>query len=511
MSTVTSLTHPDVRVKLSREKYAGVRKRILYHLVGRHSGIPFLVHNADVGTTLRALMERVYYVSSSNGHTTPPKPVPGVFSELQTFEALLSAKVRGVQPLTYAGFVDTYTGRKRGLYQRAVDSLMTKPLTRKDAVLSSFVKCEKISLRDKPDPAPRIIQPRKPRYNASVGRYLKPFESRMVKAVTSIFGYPTIMKGYSAEQVGKIISSKWSHYPNPVALGFDAKRFDQHVSRDALEWEHRVYNGAFRNRELARQLRWQIGDTGVCRCDDGVIKYARSAGRASGDINTGMGNCLISCAIIYEFLRVFHIDAQLVNNGDDCVLIFDRSELTFIERFLGAWWARFGFNVIVEPPVFVLEEIVFCQMQPVYDGRGYTMVRQPVCLSKDAVTTTDISTRAAHDKWVSAVGMAGVALNGGIPVHQDYYQSMILSTDVGNIQLSDSFQVGGLRWWGKGMDRHYSAPTPEARHSYYLAFGILPEAQVHMERYYLAHPPSYTNPRPREFHCIPPAILHGPL
>ena len=58
-------------------------------------------------------------------------------------------------------FLDFYTGRRRSIYEGAVKSLEGLSVQRRDAYLKTFVKAEKINTTKKPDPAPRVIQPRK--------------------------------------------------------------------------------------------------------------------------------------------------------------------------------------------------------------------------------------------------------------------------------------------------------------------------------------------------------------
>ena len=124
-------------------------------------------------------------------------------------------------------------------------SLEGLSVQRRDAYLKTFVKAEKINTTKKPDPAPRVIQPRNVRYNVEVGRYLRRFEHYLYRGTDEIWNGPTIIKGYTVKQIGKIARDAWDSFVSPVAIGFDMKRFDQHVSSDALKWEHSVYLDAF--------------------------------------------------------------------------------------------------------------------------------------------------------------------------------------------------------------------------------------------------------------------------
>ena len=119
----------------------------------------------------------------------------------------------------------------------AVESLKVSPIEEKDSYLNAFVKCEKINRTAKLDPAPRIIQPRKPRFNVCLGRYIKPIEHAIYRAIDKVFGSPTVVKGMNATERGLLLARKWARFSDPVAIGIDAKRFDQHVSELYRDWE----------------------------------------------------------------------------------------------------------------------------------------------------------------------------------------------------------------------------------------------------------------------------------
>jgi hypothetical protein len=82
----------------------------------------------------------------------------------------------------------------KAVYQRAVDSLRSEPVRRDDARIKPFVKAEKINVSKKPDPCPRLIQPRSPRYNVEVGVYLKPLERLVYRAIAKVWGGQTVLK-----------------------------------------------------------------------------------------------------------------------------------------------------------------------------------------------------------------------------------------------------------------------------------------------------------------------------
>ncbi len=88
--------------------------------------------------------------------------------------------------------MDYYRGRRRTIYQNAADSLLTRSISQRDAKVKAFVKAEFINSDEKPDPDPRVISPRDPRYNVEVGKYLRPIEHRIYGMIAKIFGEPTV-------------------------------------------------------------------------------------------------------------------------------------------------------------------------------------------------------------------------------------------------------------------------------------------------------------------------------
>lgn len=227
------------------------QQKVIGSIAGVGPNVSFGVHNNNLVNLKRGLVERVFCVDTQ-GWLAPVQPaLPGIYEQrLGKFRNLLVDFVPYAAPRSLEEFPLMYQGRKRTIYQKAVDSLKVKPLTRTDSYLSTFLKAEKINFSRKPDPAPRVIQPRLPRYNASMGRFIKPLEHRLYSALAQIHGSPVVSKGFSIDQVGQLIANKWQKFSNPIGIGLDASRFDQHVGVQALQWEHSIYTSIFRSSEL---------------------------------------------------------------------------------------------------------------------------------------------------------------------------------------------------------------------------------------------------------------------
>lgn len=462
---------------------AGLPKiRTYATMVGLRTRFKLGVHNNSLTNVLRGLTERVYRVEGPDGALVPPpEPEIGAFERLEKFRGLVTGRVGRSSPWTYAEFLDSCRGSKRTLYAKAIASLETQPLERRDADLLSFVKAEKLDLESKRDPAPRMIQPRSPRYNAWVGRYLKAVEHRLYQAIDEVWGRPTVMSGYNALDVARHMRGHWEQWTDTVAIGLDASRFDQHVSVEALRWEHGVYNAIYRDPKLAKVLEWQIHNRGIARTTEGTVKYTVDGKRMSGDMNTSLGNKLIMCALVWQYVRERGLVASLVNNGDDCVVFLRRGAVQSFTNGLSEWFLKFGFNLKVEKPVDVFEQIEFCQQRPVFDGKVWLMTRSPVKgLAKDftmiGVNPRNVSGDFA--RWAVGVGTAGIAAYGGIPVVQEAYARLAGFGSTGLV----IDQHSGLGAAARGMRRGLHPPGPECRASYYLAWRITPAMQVLIER-----------------------------
>jgi hypothetical protein len=460
--------------------------RKTFSIAGFSPKIEYEVYQNNLDAVERALKERVFYVSYNGKFEPAPRPDLVHFTtSLGGVYAYFEKVVFQASMLTPQQFVETYRGRKKTIYQNAVNSLLRKPVARKDSYLSSFAKCEKYYFTSKVDPVPRIIQPRNPRYNVEVGRYIKPVEKKIYHSLDNMFESPTIFKGYNASQRGVLMAQKWNRFNKPVAIGLDAKRFDQHCSKVALEWEHSIYKLFYRHDKFfSMLLNWQTHNRGFCRLDEGTIEYTVDGNRASGDMNTSLGNCLLMASMVYAYKEHIKVDIELANDGDDCVVILESCNLEKFIKGVDSYFLALGFKMEVEEPVYFLEHIEFCQAHPVFDGDAYVMVRNPhTALAKDCVAIKPLDNPKIFKMWCSAVGNGGLSLTGGIPIWQSFYQKLFFTAD-GAKPLQDNTMETGFFRLAQGMSRQVSIPSPQARFSFFLAFGITPDVQIAIEEYY---------------------------
>lgn len=468
------LSHPDLKVT---RRQALVRPRESVHLCGVSPPRSLGTFGGDVDSMEAALLERMYFCRVDGEIVAPLSiGVDRVDVKLGGFADAVLREIPTFTPVSLSDFVEMYKGPKKEVYRKAVDSLLSRPVRRRDAESNSFVKREKAKFKK----APRCIQPRDPRYNAAVGRFLKPLEHHLYRAVDRVYGdRHVITKGLNLVGTASSICSKWNSFSSPVAVGLDASSFDAHVSAGMLKWEHSIYNRIFKDPKLAGLLKWQVANRGKAFCPDGKIKYSVEGRRFSGDMNTAMGNCLIMTAMVWAYAQDRGVGIKLVNNGDDCVVFMEASDLHLFSRGLPEWFLELGFRLTIESPVYVLEQVEFCQMHPVFNGEEYVMVRSPkTAFEKDTMCTLSV-TDAGYKEWLRGVSDCGLACTSGVPVLQSFYQCLgTFSSDITEDRLLENT---GMRHMSKGMVKGWRAVGEDARFSFWLAFGISPQTQLDIE------------------------------
>lgn len=479
---------------ISVREHVGAPPAKVRHVIlspGMSSRTNYGAHNNDVPNLVRALNERVFNVKGPNGTLVPtPQPQPGVWKSLAPVARRIVKSITQLplQRLTCKQFIEQCPSNKRMLYARAALRLGAEGWKSRDARIKAFVKFEKVNFTDKVDPAPRVIQPRTPVYNLALGRYTRRVESCIYKALALEWSGEdegVVMKGRTVVEVAAVLRAKWERTSRPVAIGIDASRFDQHVSREALKWEHSVYKRLFGyDGELISLLNQQLCNKGRTLLDGHRVDYEVNGTRASGDMNTSLGNCLIMCTLVREYIRELGIKAEFVNNGDDCVLFVSEGDVPKLDG-LHAWFLKYGFEMEREEPVRVFERVVFCQMQPVYSGTEWVMVRQPrSAFAKDAMALGE-RTRSDYCRWAYQVGVGGHALCGDMPIYSAYYEALRRNGQESNLGnkycISDS---GFLRLSKIPRIRSNDKVevTQACRVSFCTAFGYPPAMQIAMEK-----------------------------
>jgi hypothetical protein len=219
-------------------------------------------------------------------------------------------------------------------------------------------------------------------------------------------------------------------------------------------------------------------------------------------MNTGMGNVILMCAMVYTIFS--GIDYEFVNDGDDCVLIFEQDLLSNLPDIKGEFM-RFGFYMEIETPVYELEHIQFCQAQPVLIDGKYRMIRDPrICLTKDCFSLRAEATNK-HDiaAYRNAIGTCGLSLCSGCPVMQSFYNSMRSGVEHYPPPKSMDLESGMIRL-SKGMRSKVTNVTESSRVSFAVAFDIFPSEQVALEHQFSN---TVVPVIPAEYRELPPDLI----
>jgi len=286
-----------------------------------------------------------------------------------------------------------------------------------------FVKAEKSWVQPKD---PRAIQFRSVKYTLELGSYMKPIEGALyglksLKEFNVMKPSRIIAKGLNQKQRASLLRHKSTQFERPVYLGLDCKRFDQHVSREQLaRVEHALYLGLNPSKRFAQLLSWQLDNKGKSLHG---VKYRVRGRRMSGDYGTALGNCAVMISMIVAACRRLKlIRYDLVDDGDDCVLIIEESDLDKVLAGLPDIFQMFGHELTVESVTTNLTDVVFCQTRPTYCSDGsWRMVRD-----YRKVLATGATSHDHYDNWrggrkvLKAVGLCELALNRGVPVLQEY-------------------------------------------------------------------------------------------
>nr|QDH88043.1 MAG: RNA-dependent RNA polymerase [Riboviria sp.] len=180
--------HPDLTVHFLGKRVARVRKT--YLLSGSSPGNLVKCYNKTILGMERALKERLFYIPAGDGWVPRPTHERGyVLSTLS--ESILALKnfSRKTHPLDRLEYSLSFGGQKQKRYLKASESLGRTGILRKHAILKFFMKFEAYNLHVKGNPSPRGINPPSDEYLVELGRYIKPIEKLIYKALRELFGF----------------------------------------------------------------------------------------------------------------------------------------------------------------------------------------------------------------------------------------------------------------------------------------------------------------------------------
>jgi hypothetical protein len=230
-------------------------------------------------------------------------------------------------------------------------------------------------------------------------------------------------------------------------------------------------------------LEWQVDNFGLARAGDGWFRYRKRGGRASGDMNTSMGNKLLMTLMCKSFIDSHPVRIELCNNGDDCLLILEKKHLKHLDN-LGEFFRDFGFKIVTELPVSEFEQIEFCQCRPMKGPRGWRMVRNPKSALLKDVTMVNLGHRVDECRVrMGQIGGCGLAVAEDIPVMGAFY-SMCSRIGVSGKTSVSTEGIYGYYGQNDKLVSRGAKPDDYSRYSFFMATGIVPDAQVALEKWF---------------------------
>jgi len=374
--------------------------------------------------------------------------------------------------------VNNYQGRWRRRYEQARVSLNDRPLCAKDFILNWFTKPDKeVKLEDLG--VPRGIQYRNARAALMMGRFTHAVEGEIYKLEdeykTKVFG-----KGVNLHDLAADFKKKVANFHNPVFLELDASKFDAHVSVDMLRVTRNLYMRLCRtpkDRQLVGYL-WSRTFTNFGYTRNG-IKYKTWGTRMSGDMDTGLGNCIVMYLLLCEYMKVVEIDKfSLSVNGDDSVIIIEYGDLEKAKDI--SMFKDYGFKMKFQVS-FALSEMEYCQCKLVETAYGPVMARSPKrILDRGGWSVTKFGKSRLKD-YLLSLGCGEMAINYGLPIGYVLGKLLKQAGYGGKMMPVDRkryISYTRQKYWQCDEE---AVITPEARLSYFHAFGISPDEQIRIE------------------------------
>jgi len=393
-------------------------------------------------------------------------------------KGVLKRKAKRLTAVSYDIVISHAKSGKKQLLKSAKESLANKPLTQQDGRVRMFLKDDKYHTEI--IGAPRCIQYRNKRYCLPLASYLMPIEEYVYSWIDES-GTAIFAKARNHTQRGRDIQAKFDHFRHPVVLSMDHSKFDSHVNMDLLEVEHDFYRSCNRSKELAKLLKMQKHNFGLTK--NGTTYYTPGT-RMSGDQNTGLGNSLLNYAMTIALLESLQLKACYYFDGDDYLIFMDRSNVNKIQPNM---YNQFGMVTKLDSVATQMESIEFCQCRPVWDGDGYTMVRNPMRMITRLPWLIGRYGEKYKKNYIYSVGLCMMSIGCGLPVEQ--YIGEQLSKGGGLYKVTSQHHPASKMQFKPGRAKVIE-PSVRTRQSYWQAWNITPQEQERLENLQYCQPTS---------------------
>lgn len=457
-------------------------------------------YHPDVATFSHALVGRAKLVKVGGVYTTRPRRKhDAVYSVFK--ERVARMKLSEVHIMSVGEFINSRPARVRRLYQLAADSKQLESRGLRDmARLKGFLKSEKsthsfptVDGRKEKAGRPRGIQPRGPSFNLLLGPRTVPIERVVFHDLDAEF-MPVwlgthlrgVVKGLCPTDQALEMRRHWDYHGgdgHAAFMSIDMSSFDATVDDVDLLLDHFVSQLYFPgDKTLKRCHSMQFRNEMRAVLRDGVVKTKLGAMRMSGDMNTSLGNCIISFAMAWEIFAKH--GCTMIVNGDDVGVFGPRRVLERLAGGVEADYLAYGKLAQCEPIVTVFELCEFCQTRPVCVAGTWTCTRHwDKAMDNDYAGFHKLGDWVYYLSHLHAVASCGMAVASGVPILQSLYSWGLRVGLKSKINHSDELRQTGL--WRQAMAqggwRRAQPVAHSTRASFHRAFGITPAMQVAIE------------------------------
>lgn len=262
-------------------------------------------------------------------------------------------------------------------------------------------------------------------YPAVLGAHIKAFEKPTRDRLQQVYSssvcgpWSCFAKGLPPDATARLIATIMEE-GGLYAIMFDSSKWDGSVSKEALRYEHQVWQTTWSTPLFKALLKEQLVNKCVWRTSGGSFGFTVQGRRSSGDPNTGTGNDIINSAILANILRRLRCRGHLLVQGDDSVLFVPPRAFAEATSIIVGVYEEHGFRGEIEGVAFIPEQVDFCHVRPcrTLDG-GWRAVKDVQEIVKDLRTVKQFgakpSKRALVDYWATRAHASSIVY-GGIPV-----------------------------------------------------------------------------------------------
>jgi hypothetical protein len=253
-----------------------------------------------------------------------------------------------------------------------------------------------------------------------------------------------------------------------------------HVHESCLRREHKFYTKFYpteHHEELLDILKHQIINKGFTR---GGAKFTVPGSRASGDMNTALGNCILMIGMLGSFFRKNDIQYQIFDDGDDCLLYVYTSDYDKVKEMIIPHFKRFCHDLKIEDDGTDINDVIFCQARIMETPFGPKMVRlMDRFFSRQFCGGANMRIRPAS--YLATIGLATMIMNRAVPVYWCFGAFMYrLGIEKGGKFQEDLLEYN-MKFVTPGMNYSYVEPTHGARVQYLRLFGLSVGEQISLE------------------------------